>query len=72
MLTQRSGMPDHRSAIAEAEHRVRLLVILAHAHARLGETEAMRDAFKECARARCELTSLRVQTRSPTLLPVET
>jgi hypothetical protein len=72
MLARRSGMLDQGTAIAEAEHRIRLLVILAHAHARLGQTEEMQGAFRECARARGELTSLRVQARVPTLLPIET
>ncbi len=68
--------PDRRwRAVAEAEHRLRLLVILADAFAGMGMTGETVEACKEIARVRDEVARLRAAPDPPrrrTVAPVET
>jgi hypothetical protein len=64
-----------RCALANAEHRLRLLVILADAFAGMGMTGETVEACKEIARVRDEVARLRAAPDPPrrrTVAPVET
>jgi hypothetical protein len=65
-------MFNHEAAIAEAEHRIRLLTILADALAGLGRTEEMLAVVRAIVRLRGELGGMRLRARLLALRPIET
>jgi hypothetical protein len=63
---------DAADAIADINHRIRLLAILADAHAQLDRLEEMLEAFRAIANLRREIGHVRGRARLRGRPPIET
>lgn len=63
---------DPAAAIADLNHRIRLLAILADAHGRLDQIEEMLEAFRAIVRLRREIDRARARARLRGRAPIET